>query len=255
MRTLVILLAVIALMWIIRVLLRRSSLDLKKLGSYAVIVLIAVLFLLLLLSGRLNWMFALVAAALPALYRIFFRLLPLIRYVPLLRNFYRRYQARQSGASGAPGGQSSSVQSDYLRMTLNHDSGEMDGEILQGQFQGQRLQALSLPQLLALLQEVQHDQDSLSLLVAFLDRHHQDWHEQADAAHDSHEQDASRHGAGGKMTKQEACEILGLTENADEKEIIQAHRRLMQKLHPDHGGSTYLAAKINLAKDVLLGKT
>jgi hypothetical protein len=252
-RTLVILLAVIALMWIVRVLLRRSSLDLKKLGRYAVIGLIGVLFLLLLMTGRLNWMFALAAAALPALYR----LLPLIRYVPLLRNLYRRYQARQGvgGAGGAAGGQSSSVQSDYLRMTLNHDSGEMDGEIMQGQFQGQRLQALSLTQLLALLQEVQHDQDSLSLLVAFLDRHHEDWREQADAAHDTHDHDTSPQGTTGKMTKQEACEILGLTENADEKEIIQAHRRLMQKLHPDHGGSTYLAAKINLAKDVLLGKT
>jgi hypothetical protein len=240
-------------MWIIRILLRRSSLDFKKLGRNAVVALIGVLFLFLLMTGRLSWIFALAAAAVPALYR----LLPLIRYVPILRNLYRRYQARQGpGNAGAgPAGQSSSVQSDYLRMTLNHDSGEMDGEILQGQFQGQRLQALSLTQLLALLQEVQQDQDSLSLLVAFLDRHHEDWREQADAAHDTYGQDTSRQAAGSEMTKQEAYEILGLPEHADEKDVIQAHRRLMQKLHPDHGGSTYLAAKINLAKDVLLGKT
>ncbi|MGD8560147.1 MAG: DnaJ domain-containing protein [Gammaproteobacteria bacterium] len=251
MRTLILLIAVIALLLIVRFLYRQSSLDPKKLGRWLVGGLIGVLFLFLLVTGRLHWIFALAAAAVPA----FMRLLPLIRYVPLLRNLYKRHQAKQGYSAGAGSSQSSTVQSAYLAMTLNHDSGDMDGEILQGQFKGQRLQSLSLPQLMTLLQELQHDQDSLSLLVAYLDRHHEDWREQSDSAQqDSYDQARSSAAGSGKMTRQEACDVLGLDEKADKQAIIKAHRRLMQKLHPDHGGSDYLAAKINLAKDILLDK-
>ena len=132
MRTLIILIAIIVLLLIARFLYRQSSLDLKKVGRWIFIVLGGGLFLFLLVTGRLHWLFALIAAALPALYR----LLPLIRYVPLLRNLYRRYQAGQQTASGPSTGQTSTVQSSYLRMTLNLDTGDMDGEVLLGQFKG-----------------------------------------------------------------------------------------------------------------------
>ncbi|WP_455202478.1 hypothetical protein [Kaarinaea lacus] len=252
MRTLIILLAIIALLFIARFLYRQSSLDLKKVGRWILIVLGGGLFLFLLATGRLHWLFALVAAALPALYR----LLPLIRYVPLLRNLYRRYQANQQNASGPSTGQTSTVQSRYLRMSLNHDTGDMDGEVLLGQFKGRQLQSLSLEQLLLLLNECQQDQDSQSLLMAYLDRVHEHWRDETQQDESfGREQQSQQPSSTGKMSAQEALEVLGLNTGATQEDIINAHRRLMQKLHPDLGGSTYLAAKINLAKDVLTRKS
>ncbi|WP_455207999.1 DnaJ domain-containing protein [Kaarinaea lacus] len=252
MRILLILVAVVVLLLVLRALARRSSLDLKKLGRQLLLVLAGGLLLFLLATGRLHWLFALGAASLPVLYR----LLPLIRYMPLLRNVYRRYQTRQQGASGSSTGQTSTVQSAYLRMTLNLDTGDMEGEVLIGLFQGQHLQDLSLEQLLSLLSECQHDQDSQALLIAYLDRHHEDWRDSVvgEERYEETQQSQSPSGSS-KMSKHEACEILGLSADATEKDIIKAHRRLMQKLHPDRGGSTYLAAKINLAKEVLLNKS
>lgn len=252
MRILLILTAIVVAFLILRFLARHSTLDWKKLGRWFVLLAVGGLFLFLLATGRLHWLFALVAAALPVLYR----LLPLLRYVPLLRNLYRRYQARQQEASAASAGQASTVQSAYLRMMLNHDTGDMDGEVLLGQFKGQRLQNLNLEQLLSLLTECQHDQDSRALLMAYLDRTHADWRDNVTAQERYEEQQQTQSPSGRvKMSKQEAYEILGLSADATEEDIIKAHRRLMQKLHPDQGGSTYLATRINLAKDVLLKKS
>lgn len=138
-------------------------------------------------------------------------------------------------------------------MTLNHDSGDMDGEVLEGQFKGQRLQQLSLPQLMSLLNDCQDEQDSFALLTAYLDRMHPQWRDQASSGGSGYDEKQSTTDAtGGTMTVAEAYDVLGLNQSASKEQIRAAHRRLMQKLHPDHGGSTYLAAKINLAKDVLL---
>ncbi len=160
-------------------------------------------------------------------------------------------------------GQASEASSEYLAMTLDHDSGEMRGRVLRGRFAGRELHELDLDLLLELLAECElNDADGARLLETYLDR------TQGDAWRAAGHGEAGG-GAGGRtggrtggrasaarsapMAFEEAYEILGLAPGASEDEIKEAHRKLMQKIHPDHGGSTYLAAKINQAKDVLLG--
>ena len=109
---------------------------------------------------------------------------------------------------------------------------------------------MSLEQLLLLLEECSDDEESLALLQAYLDRVHGDeWRQQAGPR-----EQRQQPGPSDEMNREEALQVLGLSADASEEEIIEAHRRLMQKMHPDRGGSAYLAAKINLAKDTLLGK-
>jgi hypothetical protein len=146
-------------------------------------------------------------------------------------------------------GQVSRVRTAFLEMELDHDSGAMRGRILAGRHQGAALDALDLSTLIGLIGEV--DGDSRNLLMAYLDRRDPGWreHAQYDAAAGNGSSGAT---FGGKMTEQEAYQILGLQPGASAQEIGRAHRSLMKKLHPDQGGSTYLAARINQAKEVLL---
>lgn len=146
-------------------------------------------------------------------------------------------------------GQSSHVRSAWLEMKLDHDSGLMQGEVIAGQFVGCQLASLSIPDLLTLYDECRRDKDSLALLEAYLDSREPAWREYADVNLGGGQ---SRATSTGTMTEEEAYEILGLSAGASEMEIRATHRRLMTGLHPDKGGSTYLAAKINQAKDRLL---
>ena len=143
-------------------------------------------------------------------------------------------------------GQVSRVRSAFLEMELDHDTGAMRGVILTGPRAGAQLEALDVPTLVGLLAEV--DDESRSLLAAYLDRRDTAWreHPQADAA-------AGRGGTPrGPMTHEEAYQILGLEPGAEAEEIIRAHRTLMKRIHPDQGGTNYLAARVNEAKDTLL---
>jgi hypothetical protein len=144
-------------------------------------------------------------------------------------------------------GQVSRVRSAFVEMELDHDTGAMRGRILAGRHQGMALEALDVPTLVRLLMDI--DDDSRALLAAYLDRREPRWREyaQGDAATGTHRPPPS-----GKMTEEEAYQILGLQPGASAEEIGRAHRLLMKKLHPDQGGSTYLAARVNEAKDVLL---
>ena len=128
----------------------------------------------------------------------------------------------------------------------------MQGQILDGGFKNKKLSDLSLPQLLELL-AVYHQQDSESaaLLMAYLDRYHSGWRNDDSSQHQSGQAGGFKPGV---MAAKEAREILAVNENASPEDIIQAHRKLLQKLHPDRGGSDYLAAKINQARDTLLKK-
>ena len=145
-------------------------------------------------------------------------------------------------------GQVSRVRSAFFEMELDHDSGAMSGRILAGRHEGVSLDALDVPTLVGLLGDI--DDDSRQLLAAYLDRRQPRWRE-----HTQGNAGAGR-GSGaspsGKMTEEEAYQVLGLQPGAGSDAISRAHRSLMKKLHPDQGGSTYLAARVNQAKDVLL---
>jgi len=224
--------------WFIRTKPADISRILRKLG---VAVLVGGL-ILLAATGRLHWLFALIGS----IFAFLPRLLPLLRYIPLLGTLIAHLKRKRATTAPATG-QQSKVETRFLRMTLDHDSGAMNGEILEGQFKGRKLNNLVLEQLLALYKEYRvQDEQSAALLQSYLDRVHGDeWRSSTESAASSPET--------GKMNREEAYEILGLASDAGKQEVIDAHRRLMQKLHPDRGGSTYLAAKINQAKDLLLG--
>jgi DnaJ domain len=145
-------------------------------------------------------------------------------------------------------GQVSRVRTAFLEMELDHDSGAMRGHILAGSNAGAALDALDTPTLVGLLGAI--DGDSRDLLAAYLDRRDAGWrqHAQGDAAAGR----GPRAARSGKMTEEEAYQILGIAPGASAEEIGRAHRSLMKKLHPDQGGSTYLAARVNEAKDVLI---
>ncbi|HTZ66502.1 MAG TPA: molecular chaperone DnaJ [Roseiarcus sp.] len=146
-------------------------------------------------------------------------------------------RARRGGASTA--------RSAMIEMRLDHSSGTMTGRVLAGAYAGRAVEALSRPDLLSLRRELARDDpDGVNLLEAYLDRRFAGWREA-----DQGERQARRSGA---MSRREALEVLGLAEGASSAEIIGAHRALMKKFHPDHGGSTTLAARVNQAKDVLM---
>ncbi len=216
-----------------------DSKTLAKVLKWLAISFILAVAVFFLVTGRLGW----ALMALPALLPWFLRFRSVARTA---KNFSRMAQAGGGGGTG----QTSEVETRFLRMSLDHDSGAMNGEVIDGPYAGRSLDTMALDELIALLNLcLVEDQQSAQVLEAYLDRIHADWREKAAAA-DGPCQGAFGNGA---MSREEAYQILGLESGATGIEIKEAHHRLIAGLHPDHGGSTYLAAKINQAKDVLLG--
>lgn len=154
-------------------------------------------------------------------------------------------------STASPSGQST-VATRFLDMTLDHASGAMSGQVREGPFAGRALPDLNVRELRDLWRECQIDPQSVAVLEAYLDRHGDpDWRDQWRGAGPESSSQSSA-GAGDRMDRHEAFQVLGLQPDASREEIRAAHRRLIQRVHPDHGGSSYLAARINQARDVLL---
>jgi hypothetical protein len=171
---------------------------------------------------------------------------PLILTIP----YWRRIRSWFSGfRSAGAGGQTSDVSTSYLRMSLDHETGAMTGTVLAGRYAGSRLAEMGRGDLYDLLRECRAaDEEGARLLEAYLDRLFSGWRDEFVSGAGG----SAAHTSSGDMTVAEAYEILGLTPDADEAQIKAAHHRLMMQLHPDHGGTDYLATKINRARDVLL---
>ncbi|MCW8934954.1 MAG: DnaJ domain-containing protein [Gammaproteobacteria bacterium] len=232
-RIILILLILLVVFYVLYLFRRLDSLKRKQLLKNLAIILSVGLLAVLVLTGRLNWLIAAVGATLPLIPRVarFF-----IGVWPTVLPYFQRYRQNHQ----------STMTARFIHLQINVLSGELQGEVLEGEFQGQKLQAMSLEQIMLLLDQCkQEDAESASLLIAYLDRKYPEW---AKGGSESYREPMTD----SEMSDKQARDILGVSETANKKEINTAHKRLMQKLHPDRGGSDYLAQQINKARDTLL---
>lgn len=197
-------------------------------------------------AGALIVIYATLTGRLPVLLGIAAFLIPLITRWRALQNMLKT-------ARGPTPGQGSEVRTRFVLMRLDHDTGEMDGTVVEGRFAGRELSSLTFVNILEILEAARiADQQSAQVLQAYLERMHGEaWQAHMAGSGAGSHRDAGAP-AGGPMSAKEARAILGVGVDAGPEAIKQAHRRLMKQVHPDHGGSDYLAARINEAKEVLL---
>ncbi len=216
-----------------------------RLTRYLYLTVIALLVIgLLIVMGRLPVQAILAPLGLAVTFLM--RALPtLLRLLPMWQMFKGKLGSAGSGSSG----NSSKINTQFLAMELDHDSGDLSGTVVSGEFAGAAIGSLALEQLIKLHGECAADKDSQQVLEAYLDRYHGDWQSASDST-----RNRSKPSDEGAMDRSLAMEILGLEGEVTKATIQTAYRGLMQKLHPDRGGSEYLAKKINQAKEVLMAE-
>jgi hypothetical protein len=182
----------------------------------------------LVLTGRMHWLGAGIAALVPLLRSLVlwgFRAAPLLRLLGRFKSTPSQFRTKS------------------LAVTINFASGEINGEVTSGELAGKQLSELSIEEIKTLSNQLKEgDKESYVLLQAYLIR---------SGSKAEHSTNNFKPDSFNQMSEAEAYEILGIDDNASQDVIIKAHKRLMQRLHPDRGGSDYLAAKINAAKDLL----
>ena len=222
---------------------KRSKKQDKAAVMRAVLIGFATLMIFLTVTGRVHVIAGVIGAMLPLITRA----LPLIRYWPLLSSFLKKSGASSASTANTGSGGTSRVSTALLDMTLDIQTGRMNGTITAGGFVGRQLSELSLAELKGFYQEsLQSDTDTVRLLDAYV---RQEYGEQWEG--NSHTDNTSAT-QGGPMSAEEARLVLGLGDQPSKADIVKTHRKLISKLHPDKGGSDYLATKINQARDILL---
>ncbi len=236
------LLALTVLVVLLRSLWIRSGLNTRQTVMTLGVALLIIVVVALTVTGRLNWIAAALAAVI-GLARWIGGGARLALWLRTLRGGAPNATASGSRSNRTSDNGTTSTESPFFRMTLHHASGHMDGEIKQGRHKGRFLERTRrFAELVGLLAQVQ-DYDSRRLLESYLDHHYPNWRLSPDRTPEpSNVHDDRR----------EALEALGLEDGATRDDIVAAHRRLIQRLHPDRGGSTYLAALLNRAKDILI---
>lgn len=190
--------------------------------------------LLLVITGRAHWLSAAIAGLLPLLKGLF---VTVLRAAPLLK-----FWGKAGGAAFGNEGIGPTLRTQYLEIKINLTNGFMDGTVRTGLYAENRLSTLSREQLNQILTQYKdNDRESALLLNAYMARRFTDF-QNAKTSPPPQSTDS----------EEEAWQVLGLQAGANREDIIKAHKRLMQKLHPDRGGNDYLAAKVNAAKDRLL---
>lgn len=243
-------LALAGLFLLLRTLWLRSGLTLRQTWTTVGVALLIAVLVGLAATGRLNWLVAAAVALVPLVRRGLglLRLVPVLNY--LFPGWHRRFQRPGDRGSASPdpsGSAYATTETAHLKMSLHQTTGHIDGEVLTGPHRGRFLSELSHADLIG-LHGAYEDPDTVRLLETYLDRAWPDWRRDAGVGSNG----SGETPRGGSMGRRQALEVLGLDDTASDRDILEAHRRLIQKLHPDRGGSTYLAATLNEAKHVLL---